>query len=81
MRFPEPNEDLTGKVCVCSTGRVGIVGGRKVILGGKPPMYFGLGIDSFGNWASTKPAVLAESIEEFHDKLAERFDGKLTYNG
>jgi len=78
MRLPEKGEDLTGKVCVCSVGRVAVVCGRKDFEFGSA--WAGIGFDGKGNWASTSPCVVAESVAEFHNKLQSRFGGKMAYN-
>ena len=79
MRMAESGEDLTGKVCVCSVGRPAIVVGTKEFPWGKS--WVGLGLDGKGTWASTHPCILAETAQEFHDKLFDRFGGKMSYNG
>lgn len=86
MRMPEPNEDLTGKVCVCSVGRAAVVVGKGVLdlpadKGGQIEVWQGIGFDGRGTWASKSPCVIAESMREFHDKLLSRFGGRLGYNG
>lgn len=78
MRMPDKSEDLVGKVCVCSVGRVAVVVGTKTYDWGEA--WIGLGLDGKGNWASSEPCVVAESGKGFHDKLAERFGGKMSYN-
>lgn len=79
MRLPLPAEDLVGKVCVCSVGRVAVVVGQKTFDWGQA--WVGLGLDGKGTWASKEPAIVAESAIEFHDRLVERFDGRMTRNG
>lgn len=79
MRMAHKGEDLVGKVCVCSVGRPAIVVGRKSFDFGD--CWIGLGLDGKGTWASTSPAVVAESGEEFHDRLLDRFGGKMSFNG
>ena len=82
MRMSTPSENLIGKVCVCSVGRPFIVTDNDVNLPGLPGKYYvGLGLDGKGTVASSAPCVLAESGREFHDKLLERFGGKMSYNG
>lgn len=76
MRIPEKNEDLIGKVCVCSTGRVAVVTGTARFPWGLT--WTGLGLDGKGTWCSTVPAVVAETGQEFHDKLLKRFDGQMS---
>ena len=79
MRMPEAGEDLTGKVCVCSVGRPFIVTGRHTFDFGEA--WVGLGLDGKGTVASKEPCVIAESGQEFHDKLLSRFGGKMSFNG
>lgn len=82
-RVPDVDEDLTGKVCVCSIGRVGIVSGKGVLnldSGATKEVWQGLGVDGKGTWASSSPIVIAETLQEYHDKLFTRFGGKLSHN-
>ena len=78
MRIPKSDENLVGKICVCSVGRVAIVVGKKTFSWGES--WIGIGFDGWGTWASTVPCVIAESGEEFHDKLFDRFSGKMSFN-
>lgn len=78
MRMPEKDEDLTGKICVCSVGRPAIVIGKKTFEWGES--WIGLGLDGKGTWASSDPCVIAETAVEFHDKLLNRFGGKMAFN-
>lgn len=90
MRFANEGEDLTGKVAVCSIGRPAIITGRGRInidkavpvIGGVFPsqveVWQGLGLDGKGTWASSNPCIIAESGQEFHDKLVARFGGKMS---
>lgn len=79
MRLPNEGEDLVGKVCVCSVGRPAIVTGREGFPFGIA--WVGLGLDGKGTWVSTDPCIIAESGREFHDKLMDRFGGKMSFNG
>ena len=79
MRMPLPNEDLVGKVCCCSVGRPFVVTGQKTFPFGVT--WCGLGLDGKGTACSTNPCVLAETAAEFHDKLTERFSGKMSFHG
>ena len=79
MRIPKEDENLVGKVCVCTVGRPFIVTGRKVFPWGEA--WCGLGLDGKGTACSSEPCIVAESGQEFHDKLSERFGGKMSYNG
>ena len=82
--MPEKNESLVGKVCVCSVGRVGVVTHHSNLFVEREnatiPMWHGVGLDGFGTWASSKPAVVAEDLKEFHDRLMDRFDGRMSRN-
>lgn len=84
MRMPEKDEDLMGKVCVCTVGRAFIVTGK---LGSEHELnasfdgsWCGLGLDGKGTACSSNPVVIAESGQEFHDKLLKRFGGKMSFN-
>ena len=79
MRFAQPNEDLTGKVCICSTGRIAVVSGIKEFEFGV--CWVGVAFDGKGTWASSNPVVAYESVQEFHDILSKRFGGKMSYLG
>jgi len=79
MRMSKEGEDLTGKVGVCSVGRPFIITGKHAFDFGE--CWVGLGLDGKGTVASTEPAIIAESGQEFHDKLLNRFGGKMSYNG
>lgn len=89
MRLPKKYENLIGKVCVCSVGRPFIVTGRsKIDLDNDVASlthkslegWCGLGLDGKGTTFSTFPCIIAESGQEFHDKLLDRFGGKMAYN-
>ena len=71
-------EDFVGKVCVTSTGRLFIVTGKHTFSWGEA--WVGLGLDGKGTAASKHPIVLADTGQEFHDKLLLRFEGKMGYN-
>jgi hypothetical protein len=79
MRLPEKDENLIGKVCVCSVGRPAIVTGKQFFNYRK--CWVGLGLDGKGTWLSSSPAVLAESGQDFYTTLSERFNGKMSFNG
>lgn len=78
MRFPGENENLVGKICISSIGRIAIVTGRKKYDWGDA--WCGLGLDGKGNWCSSNPVITAESGQEFHDMLTKRFKGKMSFN-
>lgn len=81
MRMPECGEDLVGKVCVNSIGRVGIVTGRyQPDWAEGQTMWCGIGFDGKGTWASSSPCIVAESGEEFRTRLTTRFGGKSSLN-
>jgi len=79
MRIPGTGESLIGKICVCSVGRPAIIVGQKNFEFGE--CWIGLGLDGKGTWASSSPCIIAESGQEFHDKLFDRFGGKMAFNG
>ena len=75
MRVPEPNEKLEGKICVSAEGRPAIVVGEGPIYfkdEGTIMCWLGLGLDGKGVWASTNPCVIAESGQEFYDRMFHR---------
>ena len=71
-------EDFLGKVCVCSTGRAFIVTGKHTFDWGEA--WVGPGFDGHGTVASRNPIVIANSGQEFHDRLLNCFGGKLGHN-
>lgn len=79
IKLPRDGEDLIGKVAVCSVGRPEIITGTQESHFGT--CWVGLGLDGKGTWASSRPVIIAESGQEFHDKLLDWFDGKMAYNG
>jgi len=83
MRVAKEGEDLTGKVCVASTGRVAQVIGRKDFDfgGGSSGYWVGIGYDGKGTWASKRPIVLFDDPVDYHDMLMTRFGGKMSFNG
>jgi len=78
MRFANKNEDLVGKVAVCSVGRVAIITGKERF--NFHESWVGIGFDGKGTWASKNPCIVAESGEEFREKLENLFDGKMSIN-
>lgn len=78
MRFPEKDENLIGKVCICSVGRIAVVSGRQRFEFGES--WVGIGFDGKGAWASKNPVVAYESVEELRQIIQERFKGKMSYN-
>lgn len=65
-----------GTVCVCSTGRVGLVVRRREVTfpDGQPKLIWeGIGLDGKGLWASTadEPLVLHPSIDAYLDRLVK----------
>jgi len=79
MRIASDSDNLVGSICICSTGRIAIVTGKTTFDRGE--VWIGLGLDGKGTWSSSKPCVIAESGNEFYDKLLKRFGGKMSYNG
>lgn len=84
MRMAREDENLIGKICVCSIGRIAIVTGRGSFKSSVNDeiinCWQGLGLDGKGTWASTNPCVVAENGQEFRDKLSKRFGGKMSFN-
>lgn len=79
MRMPNDGENLIGKVCVCSIGRIAIVTGTRTFDWGQA--WVGLGFDGKGTWASRSPVIAHESAEEYREVLDTRFGGKMCFNG
>lgn len=77
-RMSTAGEDLAGKVCACSIGRVGVVhsvGEVVFATGGGGTYHKGFGLDGNGLWASNvdKPVViLADSLKEYGERVAAR---------
>lgn len=66
------SNDFTGKVCVSSLGRVGLVVRKKTITfpdGEAKEMWEGIGLDGKGLWCTSNPLVLHDSIESYMDRL------------
>lgn len=84
MRFPKLEEDLVGKIAVCSIGRVAIItnyGKIEKSDGSSIAGWEGIGFDGKGTWFSTSPVIVAETGDEFRNKLRDRFGGKMSFNG
>lgn len=62
--------DLTGKVCVCSKGLVGVVEGRKELPWGLA--WVGVRVSDGEPWSSRNPEVLANSRFEFELDTAKK---------
>ncbi len=61
-----PNE-LTGKVCVCSYGKIGVICYNKTYdycESTEHVVYYGVTFDG-AKWQSKCPTVLADSIEDY----------------
>lgn len=56
-------EDLVGKVAVCSRGIAGVITGRKELPWGES--WVGKKINNGEPWASRKPTVIADSLDEY----------------
>lgn len=84
MRLPDVNENLVGKICVSSIGRIAVVTHRgsfkSSVNNDTIECWKGLGLDGKGVWASTEPCIVAESGQEFAETLSLWFDGKISYN-
>jgi hypothetical protein len=76
MRLPGVDESLVGKVCVSSNGRVGVVTGQRTGESGQA--WVGMGFDGKGTWVSSSPAVTAENVADFRERLISRFGGRLS---
>lgn len=62
------NADLIGKVCKCSRGTVGVVLASRKLKWGES--WTGLKLDNGnGLWASRKPKIVANSIQEYYLQL------------
>lgn len=65
-------ENFIGKVCCCSTGRVGLVVRKEAITfpdGQTSTMWAGIGLDGKGLWCTSNPIVIHDSIEAYMDRL------------
>jgi len=77
----QDEENLVGKVCICSTVRIGIVTskGHVTVEEGEYkhhiPGWHGIGLDGKGAWFSSNPVITAESAEEFRERIVQRFNG------
>jgi hypothetical protein len=78
-RISEVDENLVGKVCVCSLGRVGVVAGREVITfpnGDTSDCWTGMGFDGKGLWATgargTEVVILAEDLAGYAARVKSR---------
>jgi len=88
--MPEFDENLRGKVCVGSCGRIGVVTEAGTLNVPEKPgssvlktitVWHGMGFDGKGTWASSKPCVVHESVEEYRAMLIDRFGGKMSFLG
>jgi hypothetical protein len=81
-------EDLAGKVCACSLGRVGIVTHADEITfqnGDKGSCWCGFGLDGKGLWATgNRPdggvIILADSLKQYAERLVSRPNSVLYAN-
>ena len=67
-------KELIGKVCVCSTGRVGLAVRVESITfpdGHSSEMLAGIGLDGKGLWCTSSPVALHDSIEAYMDRLVK----------
>lgn len=77
-RLSTEGEDLVGKVCSCSLGRVALVYDKGDIVfstGTKITAHKGFAFDGNGLWASNvnKPVVIvADSLKEYAERVAAR---------
>lgn len=77
-RIAEPNEDLAGKVCACSLGRVGVVCAKETITfpnGDTRECWTGMGLDGRGLWATgvqNQIVVLDETLAAYARRVKSR---------
>lgn len=87
MRFPKKGEDLTGKVCICSAGRIAVVSHQQDLTfstgdnADQPTAcWVGVGFDGRGAWASSAPVVAYKSLADYLRVINERFGGRMSKN-
>lgn len=78
MRMPTEGEDLVGKICICSIGRIAIVTGKRTFDWGES--WCGISFDGKGTWASSEPVIAYDSADEYRFVLDSRFNGKMSFN-
>lgn len=66
----DEEEDLTGRMGVCSIGRIGIIEGRKALNWGVS--WIGTGVLDGESWASRQPWLLSEHEQELLAKTVLR---------
>lgn len=72
------SENLVGKVCVCSTGRLGLVTGREEVTfgnGDRADCWTGIGFDGRGLWATganKAVVVMYDSVADFVARIKAR---------
>jgi hypothetical protein len=76
-RIASTGEDLTGKVCCCSLGRVGIIARRETVKfqnGDVAECWVGLGFDGRGLWATSagQVVVLDECLGDYLGRVKAR---------
>jgi hypothetical protein len=77
-RIAAVGEDLTGKVCSCSLGRVGVVAGKGTVTfanGDVQECWKGFGFDGNGLWCtrtSSPTIVLAEDLATYIEMVSSR---------
>lgn len=68
-------QNMAGKVCVCSIGRVGVVtelGEVQFDESGSVKGWKGFGLDGMGLWFSDRPIVIADSLKEYAQMVEDR---------
>lgn len=61
---------MTGKVAICSLGRLGVITGSVKAPWGRT--WVGIGLDGNGLWMSTRPHVISDSLEQYTQLVASR---------
>lgn len=64
-------ENLIGKVATCGKGIIGVINGKKTLAWGES--WVGERLDDGGLWASSKPKIIANSIDEYNEQLLNEF--------
>ena len=74
MRMPNENENLVGKICICSDRiEARTAGSPAIVAGKKGENWVGICFDGErrNHWTFSSPVIIAESISEFYSQLFE----------